>query len=253
MKAALFAFSIVIALPTLARAESADEDAYARVVVGEAELRAGPGVSHRVIYRAPRGETFLISSRETSGFWLQVTLPDGRTGYVLGDTVEPVSATEDSAEGARKPGFFAPPALLDAHGGFAMLAGMYGLHDRAGYAELRPAWVIAPAIAFEPYVGVALVSDSRRLVYGGAGTLNLLPDKAVAPFVTIGCGGVYESPKDEFVRPTRKWFHARAGGGLLVSLRFRVSVRLEAANLVLFQEDDYQNVQLFSAGLGTYF
>jgi hypothetical protein len=64
---------------------------------------------------------------------------------------------------------------------------------------------------------------------------------------------MYEQPKDEFVRQERKWFHARAGGGLLVSLRFRVSLRLEAANMVLFQEDDYQNVQSYTAGLGTYF
>lgn len=249
MKHALLLCISLLVLPAVAGAAEA-EDTYARVVVAEAELRAGPGVSHRVIYRAPRGETFFISSRETAGFWLQVTLPDGRTGYVLGDTVEPVSASDDSAEALRKPGFFAPPALQDAHAGFAMMAGIY---DRAGYVELRPAWVIAPAIAFEPYVGLALKSDSRRIIYGGAGTLNLLPDKALAPFVTIGAGGMYEQPKDEFVRPSRQWFHARAGGGLLVSLRFRVSLRLEAANMVLFEEDDYQNVQSYAAGLGTYF
>jgi hypothetical protein len=177
-------------------------------------------------------------------------MPDGRTGYVLGDTVEPVSATEDSVESSRKPGFFAPPALQDAHAGFAMMAGIY---DRAGYVELRPAWVIAPSIALEPYVGLALQNDSRRIVYGGAGTLNLRPDRAISVFMSLGCGGMYEQPKDEFIRPPRKWFHARAGGGFLISLRFRVSLRLEASNMVLFEEDDYQNVQSYTAGLGTYF
>lgn len=249
MNRALFLCPLLLAVPALASAAE-EEDAYARVVVAEAELRAGPGVSHRVIYRAPRGETFLIATRETAGFWLQVTLPDGRIGYVLGDTVEPVAAGEDSFESSRKPGFFAPPALQDARAGFAMMAGVY---DGDGYLELRPGWVIAPAIALEPYVGLALKEDSRRIVYGGAGTLNLLPDKAIAPFVTIGCGGMYQQPKDEFVLTDRKWYHARAGGGLLVSLRFRVSLRLEAANMVLFQEDDYQNVQSYAAGLGTYF
>lgn len=250
MKRALLLCLLLLGVPARAHAAEDDEDAYARVVVAEAELRAGPGVSHRVIYRAPRGETFLIATRETAGFWLQVTLPDGRTGYVLGDTVEPVAAGDDTFESSRKPGFFAPPALQDAHAGFAMMAGIY---DRDGYVELRPAWVIAPAIALEPYVGLALQQDSRRIIYGGAGTLNLLPDKAIAPFVTIGCGGMYEQPKDEFLRDDKKWFHARAGGGLLISLRFRVSLRLEAANMVLFQEDDYQNVQSYVAGLGTYF
>src|SRR5690349_24775401 len=176
MKRALFVILSLLGAPSLAHAadEDVSEDAYARVIVAEAELRAGPGVSHRVLYRAPRGETFLISARETAGFWLQVTLPDGRTGYVLGDTVEPVSASDDSIEASRKPGFFAPPALRDANAGFAMMAGIY---DRAGYVELRPAWVIAPAIALEPYVGLALQNDSRRIIYGAAGTLNLLPDK----------------------------------------------------------------------------
>ena len=103
MKYALLAALSVLGVPAVAHAAGDDDDAYARVVVAEAELRAGPGVSHRVIYRAPRGDTFLISTRETAGFWLQVTLPDGRIAYVLGDTVEPVSATDDSAEGARKP------------------------------------------------------------------------------------------------------------------------------------------------------
>lgn len=249
-RAILLSLGLLLAPAQAWGAEEDEEDAYARVVVAEAELRAGPGVSHRVIHRAPRGETFLIATRETAGFWLQLTLPDGRTGFVLGDTVEPVSASDDSIEASRKPGFFAPPALRDANAGFAIMAGVY---DRAGYTELRPAWVIAPAIALEPYIGLALQSDSRRIIYGAAGTLNLLPDQALAPFVTIGCGGMYEEPKDEFVRPSRKWFHGRAGGGVLISLRFRVSLRLEAANMVLFEEDDYENVQSYAAGLGTYF
>lgn len=251
MRAGLF---LTVALAPALAWGADDEDAYARVVVAEAELRAGPGVSHRVIYRAPRGETFLISSRETTGFWLQVTLPDGRIGYVLGDTVEAVAASDDSAEAARKPGFFAPPPLRDANGGFAVMAGVFGkLDDLDGYTELRPAWVIAPAIAFEPYVGVALKSDSRSLVYGGAGTLMMTPHLPVSGFVNIGAGGVYEDPKGEYVEEPSKWFHLRAGAGLLVSLRFRVSLRLEWSHLVLFREDDYQNSETFAAGLGTYF
>jgi hypothetical protein len=130
---------------------------------------------------------------------------------------------------------------------------MAGIYDRDGFAEFRPALVIAPAIAFEPYIGIALERDARRLVYGGAGTLNLAPDWPIAPFVEIGVGGMLEQPKDEFVRRERKWFHARAGGGVLVSFRLRLLLRLEASNLALFSEDDYQNTQAYVAGLGTYF
>jgi hypothetical protein len=130
---------------------------------------------------------------------------------------------------------------------------MAGFFDEQGYSEIRPALVIAPAIAFEPYIGIALDLDSRKLLYGAAGTLNLAPDWAIAPFFQIGGGGVLDDPKDEFVGRERRWFHARAGGGLLVSLRLRLLFRLEASNVVLFAEDDYENRQSYLAGLGTYF
>ncbi|HEY4102556.1 MAG TPA: hypothetical protein VGM44_01655 [Polyangiaceae bacterium] len=248
---ALLVASLVLPLRTAHAASSDEEDAFARVIVAETDLRAGPGVSHRVIYHAHRGETFLIQTRETSGFWLQVAMPDGRTAYVLGDTVEAVAVNEDAPDAPAKPGFFAPPALQQAKGGFALMAGLY---DGDGYVELKPAYVLAPAIAFEPFIGLALKNDSRRTVYGISGTLNLAPDWAIAPFVTLGAGGMHEQPKDETgVRLARNWFQARAGGGLLVSLRWRILFRLEATNMVLYNEDAYQNVQTYIGGLGTYF
>lgn len=247
MKAAVLVAALLTAIPAAAAEEI---DAFARVAVYETDLRSGPGVSYRVIHRARRGDAFLIHTRETKGYWLEVELPDGRTAYVLGDTVETVGVGEDEENRPSKPGLFAPPALQEARGGFALLGGIY---DRDGYAEFRPALVIAPAIAFEPYVGIAMQPDARRLIYGGAGVLNLAPDWPIAPFVELGFGGMLETPKDEFVRQERKWFHARAGGGLLVSFRFRMLMRLEASNVVLFGEDDYQNTQAYIAGLGTYF
>ena len=227
-----------------------DPEAFARVVVSETELRAGPGVSHRVIVVARRGDTFFVRGRSGSDFWLEVAMPDGRTGFVLGETVETVAVDPDLDSGPTKPGVFAPPALEEAWGGFTMLGGVF---DRDGYMEFRPQLVIGPAIAFEPYAGLALARDARRLVYGAAGTLSLAPDWPVAPFVTIGVGGVHQEPRDEFVQTSKRSFHARAGGGLLVSLRWRVLFRLEAANVVLFGEDSYNNVQSYTGGLGTYF
>jgi len=251
LPSALIGCALVFGSAAALAAASDEEDAFARVVVAETDLRAGPGVSHRVIYHAHRGETFLIQTRETSGFWLQVAMPDGRTAYVLGDTVEAVAVGEDAPDAPAKPGFFAPPALQSAKGGFALMGGVY---DRDGYVELKPAYVLAPAIAFEPFIGLSLKSDSRRVVYGLSGTLNLAPDWAIAPFVTLGAGGMHETPKDETgVRLARNWFQARAGGGLLVSLRFRILFRLEASNMVLYNEDAYQNVQTYIGGLGTYF
>src|SRR3954463_7352091 len=228
-----------------ARAEG-DPDVFARVVVAETELRAGPGVSYRVIHRAHRGDTFLIRTRETSGYWLEVLLPDGRAAYALGDTVEAMAVDSDTPDAPSRPGLVGPPRLEDAHAGRALRG---GVGNGSGYSELRPALVIAPAIAFEPYVGLSLQTDSRRLIYGGAFALNLAPDWAIAPFVVLGAGGMHETPKEENIREQRSWFHARVGGGLLVSLRFRLLLRLEASDFVLFTEDRYKNVQSYVGGL----
>ncbi|HEY3495682.1 MAG TPA: SH3 domain-containing protein [Polyangiaceae bacterium] len=252
MKRLLFAASLCAALlvPAVAVAEDDDTDVFARVVVAETELRAGPGVSYRVIHRARRGDAFLIEPRETSGYWLEVLLPDGRTAYVLGDTVEPVAVNQEDADAPGKPGLFAPPALEDANAGLALMGGVF---EGDGFTEARPAWVIAPAIAFEPYIGLALQADSRRILYGGAFALNVAPDWAIAPFMLLGMGGMEENPKEENIRQERSWFHARVGGGFLVSLRFRLLVRLEFSDFVLFTEDRYRNVQSYTGGLGSYF
>ena len=233
-----------------ARADDSDVDAFARVIVAETALRSGPGVSHRVIYRAHRGDTFLIQGRAGAGYWLQVVLPDGRVAYVLGDTVETVGAGPGTPEGAVKPGFFAPPALEEAHGGFALCGGVF---DRDGYVEFKPAFVLSPSVSFEPYIGLAMQTDGRRLLYGLAASLDLAPDWAVAPYVTMGAGGLRDTPSANLQQPTRNFFNARAGGGLLVSLRWRILFRFEATNTIIFTEDSYTNVQSYIGGLGTYF
>jgi uncharacterized protein YgiM (DUF1202 family) len=253
MKHPFFVASLCASLlvPAVAlAAEEAETDVFARVVVAETELRAGPGVSYRVIHRARRGDAFLIETRETSGYWLEVLLPDGRTAYILGDTIEAIAVDQEAENAPRKPGLFAPPALEDANAGLALMAGIF---DADGYTEARPAWVIAPAISFEPYVGLALQADSRRILYGGAFALNVAPDWAIAPFMVLGLGGMQENPKEENIRQERSWFTARVGGGLLVSLRFRLLLRLEFSDFVLYTEDRYRNVQSYVAGLGSYF
>jgi hypothetical protein len=58
---------------------------------------------------------------------------------------------------------------------------------------------------------------------------------------------------DAFALRRETLLHARAGGGLIVSLRWRIILRLEATNTVLFDADSYANAQSYVAGLGSYF
>jgi len=238
-------------------AAAARVDAFARVVVEESALRSGPGVAYRVLYTARRGETFVIDARQGSGYWLKVVIPDGRTGWVLGDTVQPIAIRENADDRPRTAGWLAPPPLAEARGGLAILGGVLdegGGGNRHGYLELKPAWVLAPSLAFEPYVGMALTTNGNRLLYGAAFTVHLAPDWAVEPYGTLGVGALSTFPNaDQFVLKKETVWAARAGGGLLMALRGRVLVRFEVSNLTFFTEDAYRNAQLFVGGCGVYF
>lgn len=246
--------ALAIALLVGAHAHAAEPpdydgvDAIARVTAAQSELRAGPGLSFRVIHRAERGETFAIQGREPNGYWLRVYLDDGRTAYLLGDTAQASALDADSSAG---PGIFAPPPLESASGGVAMTAGVF---DRDGYAELRAALVLSPALSLEPYAGLSLSEAGRGFLYGGAMTVNLAPDWALAPFLSLGGGGFTTLPNDDAFALSRETvFHSRAGGGLLVSLRWRMIVRLEASHMLLFTADSYRATQSYVGGLGSYF
>lgn len=248
------ALALVLGLAILAhagRARSEEEpEAYGRVVVAQTALRAGPGLGHRVIENLERGDIIIIKGREGAGFWLRVVLADGRRAFVLGDTVEPIALDGGGRDVPGEPGIFAPPALQEAKGGLAMLGGLF---DGSGFALVEPAIVLAPSIALEPFAGIALSKVGRQIVYGGGPTFNVGPDWPIAPFVHVGFGGLTTTfgegdPRDDSTRML-----ARAGGGLLISLRWRILVRIEAMHNVLFEPDFKASVQSYAAGLGSYF
>lgn len=251
----------VAAFSREARAAEADDvEAFARVVVDAADLRTGPGVSYRVIYTAHRGETLAIDGRPGGGFWLRVVLPDGREAYALGDEVQ-TFAVRPGEEGApSRPGILAPPPLEGAHGGLAIVGGVFrgptadGSRASFGYMEIRPQIVLHRTISLDGFIGDALTSDGQQILYGGGVTVHLFPTWVVCPFVGIGGGGLSTLPSsDSFVLKRQDLFVGRAGGGLLFALRNRILVRLEVTNLTVFNADSYANAQTYAGGLGVYF
>jgi hypothetical protein len=237
-----------------------EEEAFARVIVDAAELRSGPGASYRVIYTAQRGETLAVEDRRPSGFWLRVTLPDGRAAYVLGDQVQAFLVDPDSKDAPGRPGFFAPPPLSGARGGLAITGGVLrtpvtgGPVAVSGYMELRPSLVVHPTVSLDGFVGAGLTSDGAQVLYGGGATVYFAPNWALCPFLSLGGGGLSVFPNsDTFVLQRQDLYAARAGGGLLFALRNRILVRLEASNLTLFTPNSFRNAQTFAGGLGVYF
>jgi len=250
--------AVLFACPSLARA--ADPEAFARVVVDAADLRTGPGVSYRVVYTAHRGETLALDGRPGGGFWLRILLPDGRVAYALGDDVQPFAVRPGEAEAPSRPGIFAPPPLTGAHGGLSIVGGAFHTPITGsgpatyGYMEARPSLVFDRTLSLDAFVGDALTSDGSEVFYGGGATVYLAPNWVVCPFVGIGGGGLSVFPNsDSFVLKRQDLYAARAGGGLLIALRWRILVRLEVTNLTLFTADSFMNAQTYAGGFGVYF
>jgi hypothetical protein len=257
MKRAL-ALALVMAAPAARAAE--EPEAFARVVIDEAELRSGPGVSYRVIYTAHRGETLAIDGRPGGGFWLKVILPDGRAAYALGDEVQPFAVRPGEPEAPSRPGLFAPPPLEGAHGGLAIVGGVLAIPvtDKGvqafGYMEARPSIVLHKTISLDGFIGDALTADGSQILYGAGITVHLAPSWPISPFVGLGGGGLSVFPNsDSFVLKRDDLWVGRAGGGILLALRGRILVRLEATNLSLFKADSFKNAQTYAGGLGVYF
>lgn len=248
--------------PKQAHAADSEDDieAFARVVVDAADLRTGPGVSFRIIYTAHRGETLALDGRPGSGFWLKVSLPDGRSAYALGDEVEPFAVRSGEDNAPSRPGFFAPPPLDGAHAGLAIVGGVFsgpttdGSVEKMGYLEFRPSIVLNKTLSLDGFLGDALTSNGSEILYGGGATVYIFPSWLLCPFVGIGGGGISIFPNsDSFVLKREDLFVGRAGGGLLFALRNRVLVRLEVTNLTLFNAESYKNAQTYSGGFGVYF
>ena len=258
LAAAFVALLLVLAVP---RAALADEpEAFARIVVDSAELRSGPGVSYRVIYNGQRGETLAIDGRQGAGFWLRILLPDGRVAYALGDEVQVFAVREGEPEAPSRPGLFATPPLEGAHAGLAIVGGVLSIPIRDnstkgfGYLEARPSIVVHRTVTLEGFIGDALTADGAQILYGGGAAVNFAPSWPVCPFLGIAGGGLAVRPNaDSFVLKRQDLYMARAGGGVLMALRGRILVRLEVANLTLFDSDSFKNAQTYSGGFGVYF
>ena len=143
---------------------------------------------------------------------------------------------------------------------FALLGGILAIPVRDnttrafGYLEARPSIVDHRTVTLDGYIGNALTADGSQILYGGGATINFAPSWPICPFLGIGGGGLMVRPNaDSFVLQREDLYMARAGGGILMALRGRILVRLEASNLALFDSERLKNAQTYSGGFGVYF
>ena len=252
------AAALLIAAGLLAApAARADDEALVRVLAEQASVHTGPGFAFRVVYVANRGEVFPVEERATRAHWFRVRLPDGTGGWILGDEVFPLDL--EAADTHRGPSLwhrigealFSPSPLLQGHVGLSFSAGVIG-HDSAFL--FRPALVFEPHISLEGFLGETVGNQIDVIYYGAGPNVFIFPASPVTPFLGAAAGGASSRPKaGQVTIPTGSYAIVNVGGGLLVALKKRITLRGDVRHYVLFDPNHTQSVEEYTGALSIVF
>ena len=251
------ALAIVVAAAATASPARAGDDALVRVLADEANVHTGPGFSFRVIYIAPRGEVLPAIGRSTTDNWFRVQLPDGTFGWLLGDQVFPLDV--DASEEHRGPSIwkrmgdtvFSPSPLLEKQFGLTFSAGLLGGDSMFLF---RPSVVLEPHVTLEGFVGESVGNQLDVLYYGGGFNAFVWPQSPVTPFLSAAGGGAKGRKKaDQFTITAGHYSMVNVGGGLMIALKKRVTLRGDVRHYVVFDPNHTQRLQEYSGALSIAF
>ncbi|HEY4243787.1 MAG TPA: SH3 domain-containing protein [Kofleriaceae bacterium] len=253
MKRALLALTFV----ALA-AGSAAADAYLRVIAQDAPVHSGPSGSYRTVYSAHRDQVFAVLERSTRDYWFKVELDDGTTGWILGDMVTPFEVGPEETPGsivaagrAIKRTLLGPSPVINGHVGLSFSAGIL---ENEGVYILRPSWLIDSYWAIEGFAGLSPRSDKDVFLGGFTFVLRMIPGAVIGPYFTLGVGAAYFRPRaDNYVDPKETLMALGAGGGLEITFKKQITVRLDARDWVFFDENHSNRGQEYTGGLAIFF
>jgi Bacterial SH3 domain len=235
----------------------ADDEALVRVLAEQAAVHTGPGFGYRVIYVAARGDVLPALGRAPADHWFRVELPDGTYGWILGDEVFPLDVeTSDAHRGPsiwKRMGdaVFSPSPLLEGGIGLTFSAGVLG---GDGMFMFRPAVHLAPHVSLEGFVGET-VGEQIDVTYAGGGfNAYLFPTSPVTPFAAVAAGGAFGRRKaDQFTIKPGNFSLVNVGGGLLIALKKRLTLRGDVRHYVVFDANHTQRIEEYSGALAVYF
>ena len=248
---------LVTALLLSAAPARAEDQALVRVIAEVASIRTGPGFGYRTVYRANQGEVLTVIGRATHDHWFRVELPDGTYGWILGDEVFPLDVDTAAAHAGpsiwKRMGHavFSPSPLMIENVTFTFSAGILG---GDGMFLFRPAVLLAPHVSLEAFVGESVGNQVDVRYAGGGFNAFLFPTSPVTPFVAGAAGGAFGRKKaDQFTIKTGNFSMVNVGGGLLIALKKRLTLRGDARHYVIFDANHTQRIQEYSGALSVYF
>jgi hypothetical protein len=251
------AVAAVLAVLLAASTARADDQALVRVIAEAASVRTGPGFGYRVVYRANQGEVLTAIGRATHDHWFRVELPDGTYGWILGDEVFPLDV--DMAAAHRGPSVwkrmghavFSPSPFMAENVTFTFSAGVLG---GDGMFLFRPAVLLAPHVSLEAFVGETVGNQADVIYTGGGFNAYLFPSSPVTPFVGGAAGGAFGRKKaDQFAIRTGNYSMVNVGGGLVMSLKKRITLRGDVRRYVIFNANHTQSIEEYSGALAVFF
>jgi hypothetical protein len=238
-------------------AGSAHADAYLRVIAQQAPVHSGPGASYREVAVVERGQVFQVLERGSREFWFKIELDDGTSGWILGDVVFPFEVGPASTNVLTRAGrairraILGPSPVAYADVGVSVSAGIL---DGEGVFMVRPSWLIDPSWALEGFGGLSPRAEKDLFLAGLAFVLRLAPGAVIGPYASIGLGAAHIRPKaDNFVDDEETLMALSAGGGLEITFKKQITLRLDVRNWSLFDENQASSGQEYSAGLAIFF
>jgi hypothetical protein len=259
MRGAITAASLTaLALASMASTTAhADDTAMVRVIAEQAQVHTGPGFGFRVVYVAKMNEVLPAIGRASHDHWFRVELPDGTYGWILGDEVFPLdvdmAAAHEGPSVWKRMGtaIFSPPPLEEETVGFTFSGGILG---GDGMFMFRPSWLLAPHVSLEASLGETVGNQVDVFYVGGGFNAFLFASSPVTPFVGVAAGGAFGRKKaDQYTIQPGNYSMFNVGGGLIIALKKRLTLRGDARQYVIYNANHTQQIQEFSGALSVYF
>lgn len=249
----------IVILLALLWCGTAHADAYLRVIAQQASVHSGPSTSYREIAVVQRNQVLQVLERGTRGdYWFKVELDDGTTGWILGDLVYPFEVGDEEEPGAFvrmgraiRRAILGPSPVAYAHVGLSFSAGLLA---NEGVFILRPSWLIDPYWALEGFAGLSPRNETNLYLGGLAFVLRLVPGAVIGPYASLGLGAAHIVPKvDNYVGQRGTLMALGAGGGFEITFKKQITLRLDARNWSIFDQNESTNYQEYSGGLAIFF
>ncbi len=237
---------------------SAHADAYLRVIAQKASVYSGPSTGYRELAVVDRNQVLQVLERGTRDYWFKVELDDGTSGWIIGDVVYPFEVGDEEQPGAFvrmgraiRRAILGPSPAPYANVGLSFSAGLLA---NEGIFMLRPSWLIDPYWALEAFAGLSPRSETSLYLGGLAFVLRLVPGAVIGPYATVGLGAAHIVPKsDNYVGQQGTLMALGAGGGLEITFKKQITLRLDVRNWSIFDQNESTNYQEYSGGLAIFF